>query len=171
MTETMTAAYALRRPPGSTTAHLVTGGNDHAVCGTQVGDPAPAVTCTGCASRWAYTDEGRRTLRNLRAEVNLLVLARVMGSPPPPAPRPAPPPPDTTTLKRRIEALGHLSALAQLLGLTEQTWQNDPHDRLTGGEQPQAGTPWRTGELAEHPAPGGGPDARGTSAGAQVDRP
>jgi hypothetical protein len=172
MTETLTAAYALRRPPSSTTAHLVTDGNDHAVCGTQVGDPAPAVTCTGCASKWAYTDEGRRTLHRLRAETNLLALARVMGNPPPPSPRPQPPRPDLATFRRRTDALGHLTALAHLLRHDDLlNWQNDRHDPPSRAEHPPADTPCSTGEPASQPASGGGPDARGAAADAGLDLP
>ena len=81
MTEktSMTAVYALNRPPGSTTAHLVLDDADRAMCGTLPGEPAAAVTCQGCASRWAYsTREGRAAMHAARREMIFTALGDAM---------------------------------------------------------------------------------------------
>ena len=94
------------------------------MCGTQAGEPALAVTCTSCASRWAYSDDGRRELRAARAEISLTLLARVMHCPPRPARDPLParePAPAAADAMAageltRAGVLRHLAEAARLLG-------------------------------------------------------
>ena len=76
----MRAVYALnRRPaawPASNVAHLVLGDADRAPCGALPGEPAPAVTCRSCASRWAYrTREGRSAMHRARGKLVFTLLA------------------------------------------------------------------------------------------------
>jgi hypothetical protein len=76
---TMTAVYALNRPPGSNVAHLVLDGVGRAMCGILAGEPAAAVTCQGCASRWAYsTREGRSAMHAARREMAFRALHDAM---------------------------------------------------------------------------------------------
>jgi hypothetical protein len=71
------AVYALNgRPHGRRLAHLVLADGGRALCGVLPGEPAPAVTCQGCASKWAYqTREGRSAMHRARLRLPFTLLA------------------------------------------------------------------------------------------------
>lgn len=136
----MKAAYARHHSPGEPVAHLILNDDDdRALCGTQRGDPAPAVTCGSCAGKWTYSiPEGKRAAKAARQEFDMLLLSRAMGAaPPPPRPQQVRCNCLENDLKRRAAALRHILQLARLLGADLQVRHPGQH-----GERPDAGRSW-----------------------------